>query len=121
MTALASFLWYASWPSLTLAVLVLWAFGIVDIARHRRRGNFTGAGLLCMAGCVSFAAAVAFAAVGAIFAEPWVETAATVGPFGREAAEIQGPPRSSVFSFGLENASYAAAGPADEDGGSALR
>lgn len=117
MTALASFLLYASWPSLTLAALVLWAFGIVDIYRHRRRGNSTGAGLLCMAGCLSLAAVVAVASVGALFANPWVETVSAE----RGASELRAPSRSPVFSFGLENASYAPAGPSDEDGTDALR
>jgi hypothetical protein len=118
MSQVASVLWYASWPSLTFVVLVLWAFGILDIARHRRRGTSTGAGLLCMAGCVSLVAVAAVAGVGAVFAEPWVETFATVGPAGGEAGE---PARSPVFSFGLENASYAAVGPAGERGTGVIR
>jgi hypothetical protein len=118
MSPVTSILWYASWPSLTFVVLVLWAFGISDIGRHRRRGTFSGAGLLCMAGCVSLVAVAAVAGVGALFAEPWVEAFAAVGSGGGEAGEEA---RSPVFSFGLENASYAAAGPAGEDWDGARR
>ena len=113
MSPVTSILWYASWPSLTFAVLVLWSFGVSDVGSHRRRGTFSGAGLLCMAVCVSLVAVAAVAGVGALFAEPWVEAFSAVGSGGREAGEEA---RSPVFSFGLENASYAAAGPAGEDG-----
>jgi hypothetical protein len=121
MTALASFLWYASWPSLTLAVLVLWAFGMVDIYRHRRSGRSTSAGLLCMAGCVSFATVVAVASVGALFVDPWVETVATTVSAERGAGELRVSSRSPIFSFGLENASYAEAGPTGRHGSGAPR
>ena len=104
------------WPSLTLAMLALWIFGILDIDRHRRRGTSTSAGLLCMAGCVSLVAIFAIAGIGAVFADPWAETLATAGPDGREAGELRGPARAPVFSFGLENASYAPADPTGEDG-----
>jgi uncharacterized membrane protein YwzB len=121
MAPVTSVLQYASWPSLLFVVLVLWAFGMVDIDRHRRRGTFTGAGLLCMVGCISLVAIVAVAGVGAIFADPWAETVATADLDRRETGELREPARSPVFSFGLENASYAAVGPAGEDGAGAPR
>jgi hypothetical protein len=37
------------------------------------------------------------------------------GPDGREAGELRSPARTPIFSFGLENASYAPAGPTGED------
>ncbi len=113
---MTSVLQYALWPSLTSAMLVLWAFGILDIDRHRRRGTSTSAGLLCMAGCVSLVTIFAIAGIGAVFVDPWAETVATAGPDGQEAGEPRGPARTPIFSFGLENASYAPAGPTGEEG-----
>ena len=118
---MTSVLQYALWPSLAFGVLVLWTFGILDIDRHRRRGTFTGAGLLCMAGCVSLVAILAIAGGGAVFADPWAETVTTAGPNAQEAGELRGPARTPVFSFGLENASYAPADPTIEDGDDAPR
>ena len=103
------------WPSLTFAMLALWTFGILDIDRHRRRGTSTNAGLLCMAGCISLVAIFALAGTGAVFADPWAEAVATAGPNVREAGELRSPTRTPIFSFGLENASYAPAGPTGED------
>jgi len=102
-------------------MLALWTFGILDIDRHRRRGTSTSAGLLCMAGCVSLVAIFAIAGISAVFADPWAETIATAGTDGREAGELQSPARAPIFSFGLENASYAPAGPTGEDGDGLLR
>lgn len=113
-TLVTSILQYALWPSLTFAVLALWTFGILDIDRHRRGGTSTGAGLLCMAGCVSLVAIFTIAGIGAVFAAPWAEAVATADPEGQEASELRGPARTPIFSFGLENASYAPAGPTDE-------
>ena len=45
----------------------------------------------------------------------WAEAVATAGPDGREAGELRSPARTPIFSFGLENASYAPAGPTGED------
>lgn len=118
---MTSILQYALWPSLTLAMLALWIFGVLDIDRHRRRGTSTSAGLLCMAGCVSLVAIFAIAGIGAVFADPWAETVATAGPDGREAGELRVPARSPVFSFGLENAYYAPADSAGEAGNGAPR
>jgi hypothetical protein len=96
-------------------MLALWTFGILDIDRHRRRRTSTNAELLCMAGCVSLVAIFAIAGTGAVFADPWAEAVATAGPNGREAGELRSPPRTPIFSFGLENASYAPAGPTGDD------
>lgn len=112
---MTSVLQYALWPSLTFAMLILWAFGMLDIDRHRRRRTSTGAGLLCMAGCVSVVTIVAVAGVGAVFADPWTETISKDGPNGLRAGEPGGPARAPIFSFGLENASYAPAGPTGDD------
>lgn len=109
------------WPALTLAMLALWIFGILDIDRHKRRGTSTSAGLLCMAGCVSLVAIFAIAGIGAVFADPWAETVATAGPAGRETGELRSPARAPVFSFGLENAYYAPADSTGEDGKGAPR
>ncbi len=118
---MTSILQHALWPSLTLAMLILWTFGVVDIDRHRRRGTSTRARLVCMTGCVSLVAIFAIAGIGAAFAGPWTETVATVGPDGRELGELQNPARSPVFSFGLENASYAPDDSTGEGGNGAPR
>jgi hypothetical protein len=112
---------YALWPSLAFAVLALWIFGILDIDRHRRRGTATSAGLLCMAGCVSLFAIFAVASIGAVFADPWAEAVATAASDERETGELRGPARTHIFSFGLENASYAPTNPEGEDGDAAPR
>ena len=116
MTLVATVLQYALWPSLTFAMLVLWALGMLDIDRHRRKRTSTGAGLLCMAGCVSLAAIFAVASIGAVFADPWTETVSKDDPSGLRAGEPGNPAGAPIFSFGLENASYAPAGPAGEGG-----
>ena len=112
---MTSVLQYALWPSLAFVMLALWTLGILDIDRHRRRGTSTSAGLLCMAGCISLVAIFAIAGTGAVFADPWAEAVATADPDGQEAGELRGPARTSIFSFGLENASYAPADPTGED------
>jgi hypothetical protein len=83
-----SVLEYALWPLLTFTVVALWLAAVVDISRHRRRGTFTGAGLLSMAILVSIVAVIACA--------------------GIEAGKLEddGSARAYIFSFGLENASY---------------
>lgn len=97
------------WPLLTFAMVALWVFGILDIDRHRRRGTSTGAGLLLMAGCVSLVTIVAVAGVSATFASQWVETVSEVGSDSFRAGELEDgdQARSYIFSFGVENASYA--------------
>ena len=119
MTLVNSVLQHALWPSLTFAMLVLWAFGMLDIDRHRRKGTSTGAGLLCMAACISLAAIIAVAGIGAVFADPWAETVSKVGPNGLRVGEPGGP--APIFSFGLENASYAPTGQTGEDRDGATR
>ena len=112
---------YALWPSLAFAVLALWIFGILDIDRHRRRGTSTSAGLLGMAGCVSLVAIFAIAGVGAVFADPWAEAVATAAPDEGESGGPRSPARTHIFSFGLENASYAPTVPKGEDRDTAPR
>jgi hypothetical protein len=98
------------------AVLALWAFGVMDIDRHRRKGTSTSATLLCMACCVSLVAVLAVAGIGAAFSDPWVETVDSADPEGREAGQFPSPARTHLFSFGLENASYVPGDPTDENG-----
>lgn len=70
-----------------------------------------------MAGCISLVAIFALAGTGAVFADPWAEAVGTGRPDGQEAGEPRGPSRTPIFSFGLESASYAPAGPTGEDDG----
>ncbi len=103
-----SVLTYALWPSLTLAVVALWAAAALDILRHRRRGTFTNRGLLGMAAVVSVVAVIAVSGICAVFAGRWSEAVSRAGSEGARASKPagEGPRRAYIFSFGLENASY---------------
>lgn len=103
-----SVLEYALWPLLTFTIVALWLAAVVDISRHRRRGTFTGAGLLGMAILVSIVAVIACAGTSAVLATRWVEAMSRAGFAGIEAGKLEddGSARAYVFSFGLENASY---------------
>jgi hypothetical protein len=100
-----SVLEYALWPLLTFTVVALWLAAVVDISRHRRRGTFTGAGLLGMAILVSIVAVIACAGTSAVLATRWVEAMSRAGFAGIEAGKLEDD-GSYIFSFGLENASY---------------
>src|ERR687892_2787079 len=107
MGALAtSILEYALWPLLTFTIVALWLAAVVDISRHRRRGTFTGAGLLGMAMLVSIVAVIACAGSSAVLATRWVEAVSRAGFAGIQAGELEdeGSARAFIFSFGLENA-----------------
>ena len=109
MDALAtSILEYALWPLLTFTIVTLWLAAVVDISRHRRRGTFTGAGLLGMAMLVSIVAVIACAGTSAVLATRWVEAVSRAGFAGIEAGKLEddGSARAYIFSFGLENTSY---------------
>ena len=103
-----SVLEYALWPLLTFTIVALWLAAVVDILRHRRRGTFTGAGLLGMAILVSIVAVIACAGTSGVLATRWVEAVSRAGLAGIEAGKLEddGSARAYVFSFGLENASY---------------
>src|SRR5215212_10092503 len=74
-----SILPYALWPLLTLATVALWMSAMADITRHRRRGTFTRAGLVCMAAAVSAVAVIALAGIGAVFAGQRSEAVSRTG------------------------------------------
>lgn len=95
------------WPLLTVTIVTLWASAMLDIARHRRRGIFTSAELLCTATLVSILGFIAVAGVGAVFATQWVEAVSrtSLGELRADEPEDASPARAPVFSFGLENAS----------------
>ena len=103
-----SVLEYALWPLLTFTIVALWLAAVVDISRHRRRGTFTGAGLLGMAILVSIVAVIACAGTSAVLATRWVEAVSRAGFAGIEAGKLEddSSARAYIFSFGLENASY---------------
>ena len=103
-----SVLAYASWPLLTLAVVVLWAAAALDILRHKRRGTFTDKGLLGMVAAVSFVSVVAISSISAVFAGHWSEAVSSASIDGSQTSKPanRGPGRAYIFSFGLENASY---------------
>ena len=106
----ASVLAYVLWPSLTLAIIILWVAAMLDITRHRRRGTFTSAGLLGMAILVSVVAVVAVTGVSAVLAAGWIDATSRASFAGK----LEGSARAYIFSFGLENASYGS--PADTPG-----
>lgn len=95
-----TFLPYAMWPLLSLAMVVLWTVAMVDITVHKRRGTLTSAGLLYMVATV--AAIIAVAGIGAVFAGQRFEAVSGAGK------DI--PRHAYLFSFGLEHASYATPG-----------
>lgn len=103
-----SVLEYALWPLLTFTIVALWLAAVVDISRHRRRGTFTGAGLLGMAMLVSIVAVIACAGTSVVLATRWVEAVSRAGFAGIEAGKLEddGSARAYIFSFGLENTSY---------------
>jgi hypothetical protein len=108
MDQTTSVLAYALWPSLTLAIVILWLAGMLDITRHRRRGTFASAELLGMATLVSVVAVIALTGISAVLAAQWVEAVSGASPDGIQAGKLenQGSARAYIFSFGLENASY---------------
>ena len=106
----ASVLAYVLWPSLTLAIIILWVAAMLDITRHRRRGTFTSAGLLGMAILVSVVAVVAVTGISAVLAAGWIDATSRASFAGK----LEGSARAYIFSFGLENASYGS--PADSPG-----
>jgi hypothetical protein len=111
-----SVLAYALWPLLTFTIATLWLAALLDISRHRRRGTFTGAGLLGMAALVSIVAVIAFAGSSAVLATRWVEAVSSAGLAGIQAGKMEDEEsaRAYIFSFGLENASYGS--PVDSTG-----
>ena len=114
MSPATSVLAYALWPSLTLAIIILWLAAMLDITRHRRRGTYTSAGLLGMAILVSVVAVVAVTGVSAVLAAGWIDATSRASFAGIQARKLEGSARAYIFSFGLENASYGS--PADSPG-----
>ena len=103
----SSVLSYALWPLLTFAIVALWVAATLDIIRHRRGEAFTTVKLLCMATLVSVVAVIAIVGIGAVFAGQWFEAVARASSNGIQTNEQAGedPPRTYLFSFGLEHAS----------------
>jgi hypothetical protein len=103
-----SVLTFILWPLSVLVVVALWMTALLDITRHRRREASRSAGPLGMATLVSAVAVVAVAGSSALFAGQWVEAVSRTGAGALYANEPEGEarPRSYIFSFGLENASY---------------
>jgi hypothetical protein len=104
-----SVLAYALWPLLTLSIVALWAAAALDILRHKRRGTFTNTGLLGMAAVVSVVAVIAVSGICAVLAGQWFEAVSRASSVGTRANKpaSEDPRRAYIFSFGLENASYA--------------
>ena len=114
MSLATSVLAYALWPSLTLAIIVLWLAAMLDITRHRRRGTYTSAGLLGMAILVSVVAVIAVTGISAVLAAGWIDATSRASFAGIQTGKLEGSARAYIFSFGLENASYGS--PADTPG-----
>ena len=93
---------------MTPTVAGLWVTAALDIARHRRGESFTNTKLLSMATLVSAVAVIALAGIGATFGGQWAEAVSGDTP-GETQAKVQevAPPRTYIFSFGLEHASNA--------------
>ena len=114
MSPATSVLAYALWPSLTLAIIILWLAAMLDITRHRRRGTYTSAGLLGMAILVSVVAVIAVTGISAVLAAGWIDATSRASFAGIQAGKLEGSAHAYIFSFGLENASYGS--PADSPG-----
>jgi hypothetical protein len=114
MSPATSVLAYALWPSLTLAIIILWLAAMLDITRHRRRGTYTSAGLLGMAILVSVVAVIAVTGISAVLAAGWIDATSRASFAGIQTGKLEGSARAYIFSFGLENASYGS--PADPPG-----
>ena len=114
MSPAISVLAYALWPSLTLAIIILWLAAMLDITRHRRRGTYTSAGLLGMAILVSVVAVIAVTGISAVLAAGWIDATSRASFAGIQTGKLEGSARAYIFSFGLENASYGS--PADSPG-----
>jgi hypothetical protein len=114
MGPVASVLAYVLWPSLTLAIIILWVAAMLDITRHRRRGTYTSAGLLGMAILVSVVAVIAVTGISAVLAAGWIDATSRASFAGIQAGKLEDSARAYIFSFGLENASYGS--PADSPG-----
>jgi hypothetical protein len=114
MSPATSVLAYALWPSLTLAIIILWLAAMLDITRHRRRGTYTSAGLLGMAILVSVVAVIAVTGISAVLAAGWIDATSRASFAGIQTGKLEGSARAYIFSFGLENASYGS--PADSPG-----
>jgi hypothetical protein len=114
MSPATSVLAYALWPSLTLAIIILWLAAMLDITRHRRRGTYTSAGLLGMAILVSVVAVIAVTGISAVLAAGWIDATSRASFAGIQTGKLEGSARAYIFSFGLENASYGS--PADTPG-----
>jgi uncharacterized SAM-binding protein YcdF (DUF218 family) len=104
----ASVLAFILWPISVLVIVALWMTALLDIARHRRREASRNTGPLGMAALVSAVAVVAVAGSSVLLAGQWVEAVSWTGAEALYASEPEGEaqPRSYIFSFGLENASY---------------
>jgi hypothetical protein len=116
MAPATSVLTYVLWPSLTLAIVILWLAAMLDITRHRRRGTFTSAGLLGMALLVSVVAVMAVTGISAVLAARWIEATSRASFAEIQVGKLEdaGSARAYIFSFGLENASYGS--PVDSTG-----
>ena len=116
MAPATSVLTYVLWPSLTLAIVILWLSAMLDITRHRRRGTFTSAGLVGMALLVSVVAVMAVTGISAVLAARWIEATSRASFAGIQVGKLEdaGSARAYIFSFGLENASYGS--PVDSTG-----
>src|SRR5687767_7029885 len=116
MAPATSVLTYVLWPSLTLAIVILWLAAMLDITRHRRRGTFTSAGLLGMALLVSVVAVMAVTGISAVLAARWLEATSRASFAEIQVGKLEdaGSARAYIFSFGLENASYGS--PVDSTG-----
>ena len=116
MAPATSVLTYVLWPSLTLAIVILWLAAMLDITRHRRRETFTSAGLLGMALLVSVAAVMAVTGISAVLGARWIEATSRASFAGIQVGKLEdaGSARAYIFSFGLENASYGS--PVDSTG-----
>jgi hypothetical protein len=100
---------YGVWLLAIVTVTSLWIVAMVDIKSHESKEIFTAAQLASMVAAISLMAMVTVVAVSAAFPASWAEIASSEayrGVFARP--ECKGIRGTFIFSFGLEQPSYAA-------------
>jgi hypothetical protein len=99
---------YILWCLAVLGVVTLWFVALSEIGSHARRGVFTAAQLAYMGAAVSVVAVMAVTTLSTVLTPDWEATRATADGATGALAGCEKARGTFVFSFGLEQPSYAA-------------
>ncbi len=99
----------AGWVLAIAAVTVLWIVAMLDIKGHLSKETFTVAQLASMAAAVSVMAGITLATLNAAFPASWTGIGGSNEPYSGSLVhpKCKGVRGTFVFSFGLEQPSYA--------------